>query len=234
MQKFFTILGGMGTIASEHFVHRLNLRTDANCDQEYLDYALVNHATIPDRTDYLLDSTKQNPLDYLQEDINQFSKLNPMFFVLTCNTAHVFFNQLQQSTSIPILHMPEITVSALKKKTQAVNDKKIIILATKGTLNQQIYQRLLKKNKLDYIVPTQVIQEKVTHLIYKDIKEKNYLNFKIFKEILAEINQEYTDCIVILGCTELSYIYSQFKYQYDWIIDAQEELITEILSRMQN
>lgn len=234
MQKFFTILGGMGTIASEHFVHRLNLRTNARRDQEYLNYLLVNHATIPDRTDYLLDSTKSNPLDYLQEDINQFSKLNPFFFVLTCNTAHVFFNQLQQSTSIPILHMPEIAVSALRKKIQDVNEKNIIILATQGTLHQQIYQKLLTKNKLNYIVPTQTIQEKITTLIYKDIKEKNYLNFQFFEEILTEIKQEYADCIVILGCTELSYIYNQYNFQYDWIIDAQEEVITEVLIRMQS
>lgn len=53
MENFFTILGGMGTLATESFIHTLNKRTEAHRDQDYLNYIVVNHATIPDRTEYI-------------------------------------------------------------------------------------------------------------------------------------------------------------------------------------
>ena len=49
MKNFFTIIGGMGTMATESYIHQLNLRTPANNDQEYLNYILVNHATYSKR-----------------------------------------------------------------------------------------------------------------------------------------------------------------------------------------
>ena len=46
MKDFFVILGGMGTQATESFVHLLNKRT-AQKDRDYLNYCLFNHATVP-------------------------------------------------------------------------------------------------------------------------------------------------------------------------------------------
>lgn len=233
MKKFFTILGGMGTIASEHFVYRLNRQTNASCDQEYLNYLLVNHATIPDRTAYLLDQTKQNPLFDLKEDILQFSQLNPQFFVLTCNTAHVFYDTLQSLTPIPILHMPKSAVAAVKKKKNPLNSKRVMVLATQGTLNQEIYKYIIEENQLDYLIPKPAIQRKLNVLIYEYIKQKNDLNFKLFEEILFEIHHELPDCTIILGCTELSYIYDHSLYKKSYIVDAQAELIKEVIFRAQ-
>lgn len=41
MENFFTILGGMGTLATESFIHTLNKRTEAHRDQDYLNYIVV-------------------------------------------------------------------------------------------------------------------------------------------------------------------------------------------------
>lgn len=65
MENFFSILGGMGTMATESFVRLINHRTKATKDQEYLNYVLFNHATVPDRTAYILDRSLGN--DYLQQ-----------------------------------------------------------------------------------------------------------------------------------------------------------------------
>lgn len=59
MENFFSILGGMGTMATESFVRLINHRTKATKDQEYLNYVLFNHATVPDRTAYILDRSEE-------------------------------------------------------------------------------------------------------------------------------------------------------------------------------
>ncbi len=70
----------MGTEATETFIHLLNEQTPATKDQDYLNYILVNHATIPDRTDYIMDHKKPNPFLPLAADIKQQSQLQPAFF----------------------------------------------------------------------------------------------------------------------------------------------------------
>ena len=82
MKKFFTVLGGMGTLATESYVRLLDQRTPIHRDQDYLDYIVVNHASIPDRTTWILDHSQPDYNKALIEDIQQQSLLNPAFFVL--------------------------------------------------------------------------------------------------------------------------------------------------------
>ncbi|MCA1386995.1 amino acid racemase, partial [Bradyrhizobium sp. BRP05] len=113
MENFFTILGGMGTLATESFIHTLNKRTEAHRDQDYLNYIVVNHATIPDRTEYIKNPSLENPEEKLIDDIKIHSQLSPKFFVVPCNTAHYYFDEMQKATEIPILHMPRIAVDSI-------------------------------------------------------------------------------------------------------------------------
>ena len=50
MKHFFSIIGGMGTIATESYVRLINHRVKIARDQDYLNYILVNDAQVPDRT----------------------------------------------------------------------------------------------------------------------------------------------------------------------------------------
>ena len=68
MKDFFTIIGGMGTPATESYIRLLNARTPAHRDQDYFNYILVNHATVPDRSTYLKDHSQPNPYPDLLED----------------------------------------------------------------------------------------------------------------------------------------------------------------------
>src|SRR5699024_9341862 len=143
MKNFFTILGGMGTMATESFVHLLNERTpDVTSDQDYFNYLMLNHATMPDRTAFILDQSKTDPGPVLQADVKQIAPLKPDFFVLACNTAHYFYDDMQKLTDIPILHMPRLAVKAILQTQSGMNKKiRVGLLATKGTIATEIYSR---------------------------------------------------------------------------------------------
>jgi aspartate racemase len=222
VKNFFTIIGGMGTEATETFIHILNERTHAESDQEYLNYILVNHSTIPDRTDYILDHSKPNPLIPLAEDIKQQSALHPDFFAIPCNTAHYFYNDLQELTDIPILHMPKETVKAIKD--YAPNAKKVGLIATKGTLHDKIYDKEIIDAGYELVKPTNKIADQTMTLIYDDIKAKNYVDESLYHLILSQMVEGLKCDIVILGCTELS-VAQQRACNHDYpVIDAQTVL----------
>lgn len=233
MKNFFAILGGMGTLATESFVHLLNERTPANCDQDYLNYLVVNHATVPDRTAYIKNNQLANPKDDLIEDITSITPLNPEFFVVTCNTAHFFFDELQAATHLPVLHMPRIAINTLAEKFPVEQHPRILFLGTEGSIIAEVYKREIEGKGYEYIQPDSDYQDEVNRLIYDDIKEKGYLNFDRYLGILRNLKAETNYSVAILGCTELSYIEANYPGNHGFkVIDAQSELVNHVIGKM--
>ena len=227
MEHFFSILGGMGTMATESFVHLLNERVVTHKDQDYLNYVLFNHATVPDRTAYILDATNDSPLPYLLDDIEKQNLLKPDFIVLTCNTAHHFFDTLQAATPIPILHMPKEAVKEVMKQKEV---GKVAFFGTTGSVKAGIYETQMRQAGLEVYIPTEKLQDKINHLIYHDIKENDFLNQSLYVEILKDAVD--AGCKqIILGCTELSLREASFG-QHDYpVIDAQSVLVDRTIER---
>ena len=55
------------------------------------------------------------------------------------------------------------------------------------------------------------------------------MNFELYQEILADISETLKPSVMILGCTELSYIQEQYKdVDRHPLIDDQSETVEEI------
>ncbi|MEG0293848.1 amino acid racemase [Enterococcus sp.] len=227
MRDFFSILGGMGTMATESFIHLLNKRVHAKKDQDYLNYVLFNHASVPDRTAYILNTDQENPLPYLLEDIAQQNLLKPAFIVLTCNTAHHFFDELQAATSIPLLNMPK---EAVEEVLQSGTSGKVAFFGTEGSVKAGIYEKEMRAAGLDVYLPPKVLQEKISYLIYHEIKENDRLNDRLYFEILQAALDAGCEKI-ILGCTELSLMQEHFSDHLYPVIDAQSVLVDRTIEK---
>ncbi|MHA8110981.1 aspartate/glutamate racemase family protein [Lactobacillaceae bacterium Melli_B4] len=223
MKHFFSIIGGMGTEATESYIHLLNQRTPAHKDQDYLNYVLVNHATVPDRTAYILDHDQPNPLPDLIEDIKQQSLMKPDFFTLPCNTAHYFYDELQAQTTVPILHMPREAVQEIKHRYPDV--ERVGLIATNGTLYDGVYDHEIKRAGLELVKPTDQIKAETMELIYKYVKEQGQVNSQLYHHVLDQMVNEMNSDIVILGCTELSVAQEQAGNHDYPIVDAQSVLV---------
>lgn len=223
MQKFFTVIGGMGTMATESYIHLLNLRTPAHADQEYLNYILVNHATVPDRTAYILDHRQPNPLPSLLDDIRQQSQLGPSFFTLPCNTAHYFYDDLQAATDVPLLHMPRETVKEISRKFP--NAKRIGITGTQGTITDKVYEHEVAAAGLTPVLPTPEIEAETMSLIYDHIKQNNQVDAELYHRILRQMMEEQHADVVILGCTELSLAQEREPETDIPVVDSQSVLV---------
>ncbi|EOS7940708.1 amino acid racemase [Enterococcus hirae] len=228
MENFFSILGGMGTMATESFVRLINHRTKASKDQEYLNYVLFNHATVPDRTAYILDREQESPMPYLLDDVEKQNLLKPNFIVLTCNTAHYFFDELQAATEIPILHMPREAANELVRQNTT---GKVAILGTEGSMKAGIYEKEVRQLGFEAVIPDAQLQAKINHLIYHDIKESDYLNKELYYEILAEAVARFDCEKIVLGCTELSLMQEYVGENEYPVIDAQSILADQTIAR---
>jgi aspartate racemase len=227
MQRFFTVIGGMGTAATNSYVNLLAKRTEAKKDQDYMDYLLVNHASVPDRTAYILDHSKPSFYPALREDILQQSKLNPEFMVMVCNTAHYFYQQLQALTTVPLLNMPHVAINEMCRRYP--NAKKIGLIATAGTIADHIYEDEIKAAGREVILGDKRAQDMVMTLIYDNIKEHNRVDGDLFREILTIMRDQFGAEAIVLGCTELS-LANDVAPQPDFeLIDPQSIIVDKSL-----
>lgn len=218
-EKVLGILGGVGPLATIYFADLVIKMTDAKSDQEHIAMVILNHASIPDRTEYILDNTKPNPLPVMIADAQQLERDDCDYIVIPCNTAHYFFDEIQKSVSVPIINILEETVSYAEKTVP--NLKTLGILATEGTVKSGAYQSIIEKHGLSCCVPNEDDQKSLMHIIYDQVKAGEKVDICEFLRIVGELKKAGSDA-VILGCTELSVIKKDFNLNRANIVDSME------------
>ncbi len=218
-EKILGVLGGVGPLATIYFADLVVKMTDAKTDQEHIAMVILNHSSIPDRTDYILDKTKPNPLPVMIKDAKLLEDDNCDFIVIPCNTAHYFYDEIQKSINIPIINILEETVCYCEKTIPSI--KKIGVLATVGTLKSKAYQNIIEKHGLECVVPSAEDQESLMNIIYNQVKAGEKVDIFEFHRIIGEMKKQGCDAVV-LGCTELSVIKKDFKIDSPDVVDSME------------
>lgn len=219
--KTLGILGGLGPLATVYFMDLIVKLTDAEKDQDHISMVVFNHAAIPDRTDFILDSTKPNPLPMMIEDAQKLEKSGADYIVMPCNTAHFFYEQIQRNIDIPMLNIIEETVRYSVENVPCI--KKLGILATKGTITAGAYQQMCEKYGIDWAVPSYVDEQSLMNIIYNQVKAGKDVNINEFVRIIDNMKDDGCDAVV-LGCTELSVINKDFSLDRNDVIDSLEVL----------
>ena len=225
-EKTLGILGGIGPLATVYFMDLIVKMTDAVKDQDHISMIVLNHAAIPDRTEFILDNSKPTPLPVMIDDAKKLQAAGADYVVMPCNTAHYFYEQIQKNIDIPMINIIEETVKYAVNHTR--NIKKLGILATKGTITAGAYQNMCRKYGIDCVIPSLADEQSLMNIIYNQVKAGKEVNIGEFTKILTDMKEDGCDAVV-LGCTELSVINKDFeigKNRTD-IIDSMEVLARE-------
>lgn len=220
------VLGGLGPMASVYFYEMVVNMTDAKTDQEHVDMIITNRATTPDRTAFIVGSSQEDPSNVLIDDAKKLEKYGVDFVVMTCNTAHYFYDKISKSINIPLVNIVEETI----KHAKATNHKKLGILATTGNVKTSLYQNMCEKYNMDYLVLDESRQSQVMEIIYDDIKTGKPADMNKFNSIVNYLKENNCDG-VILGCTELSILKNDNKLDGNFYIDSLEVLARETIVR---
>ena len=129
-------------------------------------------------------------------------------FVLICtNTMHKMADDVAANISIPLLHIADATA----EKVTSLGLKKIGLLGTKFTMEQDFYRgRLKEKFGLHVVIPNESEGEIVHNVIYKELclGEIKDSSRQQLKTIISGLGNRGAQGI-ILGCTELPLLINQ-------------------------
>jgi aspartate racemase len=129
-------------------------------------------------------------------------------FVLICtNTMHKMAEDVAVNISIPLLHIINVTA----EKIASLGLKKVGLLGTKFTMEQDFYKRRLsEKYGLGVVIPNETDRETVHNIIFKELSLGEIKNSSR-EQVKAIINRLSDNGAqgIILGCTELPLLIKQ-------------------------
>ena len=144
------VLGGMGPAATADFLRRLAEVTPAERDQDHIPVILYGDPTTPDRSD-AFEHGGEDPLPKLLAGIRFLSAAGVEAIAIPCNSAHLWFDEMQAATSVPILHIADAVTRRLEAIMPASTT--VGLLGTEGTLHSGLYQRRLEPAGFSTLVP---------------------------------------------------------------------------------
>lgn len=198
-KKVLGVIGGLGPMATAHFIERMARMTDAPSQQENVDMIVYDFPSIPDRTGYLLGSNLRSPLPGLLWVGRALARQKVDCIAMPCITAHFFYEELEEDIRIPIINAVAETAKHLKENGIASAG----IMATDGTVISGLFSQALLAADIRPILPSRQRQADVMHLIYDNIKAGSPPEMERFHAAEEELRKKGAEAI-ILGCTELS------------------------------
>ncbi|NWA63551.1 aspartate/glutamate racemase family protein [Pantoea sp. B9002] len=123
------------------------------------------------------------------------------FIVLCTNTMHKVAQQIIDAVSIPLLHIADATAQRIRQ----AGVKKVGLLATAFTMEQEFYKGRLNQSEIEVLVPDAAGRKVVHDIIYQElclgvIRDESRAQYR---KIIAELVEQGAEAI-ILGCTEIT------------------------------
>ena len=192
------VLGGMGPLASAHFMTRLTLLTPASRDQDHIPTILWSDPRVPDRTLGRL-SGGADPLPWLQRGIRGLRNAGVGAIAIPCNTAHGWYEDLARE-GLPILHIVDAAAAELSK---VASSGTIGIMGTAATLRMRLYQDRLDAQGWTCITPDDAEMQRLVSpaiaLVKANRVAEAYAPLADMVTLLAARGAK----AVVLGCTEI-------------------------------
>jgi aspartate racemase len=190
----------MGPDATVAFFNRLVRGTRARKDADHLRILIDNNPQVPDRTAAVL-GYGPSPVEELTRSARTLARAGAAFIAIPCVTVHHFHGDVQKRVSIPILHIVDETIRAVRKRHPRV--RRVGLIATTGTVRSGLFQDRCA-GRLEVLLPGEADQkDRVMRAIY-GIKAggpgdgPRALIREVAEGLIAEGAQA-----IIAGCTEV-------------------------------
>jgi aspartate racemase len=221
-KKRLGILAGMGPRSTTPFLELVYDECQSQYKAKYdIDYPEIVVYSWP--TPFYLDReiNDEQMFKAIKNGLLELQKNNVDIIAIPCNTAHKYFDQLEKYTTSKLLNIIEIAIDKMGN-----NSEKVTVLATKPTMDMNLYQNAIIHNGKEYYFENRW-QADVNDLIMSIKAKDDYRNIcNRYKELENKIQRTGIDTI-ILACTDLAVI--KDKDRAVRVIDSSKELARELI-----
>lgn len=195
------IIGGTGPESTiEYYQAIISHYQERIGSREVLPELFINSINMYKIFELLSEGRTEDLTEYLAEAARKLEGIGADFVIMAANTPHIVFNQVQERIDVPMISIVEATCEI----AQELNLKKIGLIGTKFTMENDFFKKPFLRQNIEIIVPS---EQEQTYIHQKTIEEleNGIVKEETKKEFLSIINgmkeQEGINGI-ILGCTE--------------------------------
>ena len=147
------------------------------------------------------------------------------FIAMPCNTAHLYFSELQHCIKVPLLNIVSATLDRIPKSA-----KKITILGTRPTLESQIYQKGLSHANFSCIMHP-LWQKKIDEMILSIKTSANLeMAIRLWEDLSNSFREKGVDTL-LLACTDLNVVLKADAPHAFQIVDSSACLAETIVTK---
>jgi aspartate racemase len=190
------VLGGMGPAATIDFMAKIVAATPGTRDQDHVPMIVRSEPRIPDRSTAII-SGSDAPLRALVAGVRLLEGAGADMIAIPCNTAHYWYDALRAETRLPIIHI----VDAVRRELMKAGVRgDIAVMATRGTILAEVYQRRLGAYGGEVIIGDETVQSLVDRGI-SSVKGGLTATPPVEEAVLRLLDAGASK--VVLACTEL-------------------------------
>lgn len=205
--KTIGIIGGMSWESTVTYYKQLNQGIKSALGGLHSAKVVLNSVDFAEIEALQRSGDWQANADILCQAAQFLERAGAEFVLIATNTMHKVAQQVEESISIPLLHIADATGEVLTE--QGIT--KIGLLGTAYTMDQGFYkQRLTDKYGIEVVVPNGVQRQLVHTVIYDELCQ-GQISQRSKDDFLTIIDDLYADGAqgVILGCTEIGLLVEQ-------------------------
>lgn len=200
--KTIGIIGGMSYESSLHYYERINRQVNEICGGLTCAKLLIYNVNFQEIRSRMLDGKWDEIGDILSKVAKTLESAGADYIVIATNTIHMVADRVQESISIPLIHIADTVSEVVHKK----GIKKVGLLGTKYTMTEDFLRNRIKSNGIDAVVPKEEAEiDEIDRIIFdelckgeiKDTSKEYYIS--VINKMIEEEGIEG----VILGCTEI-------------------------------
>ncbi len=228
-ERVVGIIGGMGPEATVDLMQRIIRLTPALDDIDHIRCVVDNNPKVPSRIKAIVEGTGIDPAPAIIDMARRLEAWGADFLVMPCNTAHHYYNQVNNGVDVPVLHLVKLVVNHICGTCPEVRN--IGILASPAVIMTNLYQEICEDYGLGVIYPESGDQDDLFNIIREVKAGKTDGELRDdFQQICDRLVEQGAE-LVVVACTELGVIAEDLTTAN---VDAAEILAREIVDIVKN
>ena len=212
------MIGGVGPESTvEYYTTIVRLFKDRSGDGNYPQF-IINSINLKTGIDLFTANDLAGAAKFLAEEIQKLAKAGADFGLISANTPHIVFDEVQAAVSLPLISIVEATCAAVKKRGL----RRLALFGTRFTMQGTFYSKVFDREGIELVAPDPEDQAFIHEKYMGELVFGNFLPetraglLAIVDRLKAEKNIE----AVILAGTELPLILREAEHNGVPLLDT--------------
>lgn len=198
------VVGGLGPESTIEYYRMLIAAFQSRAGEKILPHVLINSVDVYQGLALIEAGQMAELADYIAAAIQQLADAGADFAIISANTPHLVFDEVQQRSPIPLISIVEAACATAKRKGIA----RTALLGTRFTMQAQFYPEVFSRAGIALVIPEDVEVAYIHDKYVNELLQGKFLPETRTRllEIIARMRRDDHIEGVILAGTELPLI----------------------------